>query len=276
MKENNTDNKFKLDEDGYRALRYMLAALAEKTIWKHNTLCEGEEDVFIDAIANLFVQEQGDRVLLFIISHLEEIYSRFTQRYQLIVKENNNPFATTVLSYLNIEECLEVASNYPKVYDGNFDFTIVDTDLKNRKVLDNDAVRELMKKEKHYFWLASSDDGSFENFSATTFTDKEMCYNDMRNSALDKMKWNTEYREDFADMDDDEFIGYKVKFRKDMIITHESYSGLYTYQIFCVEELKARPELFFGSQFCKDLHYDKYAGEICDALMKINKRYLAD
>ena len=43
-----------------------------------------------------------------------------------------------------------------------------------------------------------------------------------------------------------------------------------------VEELKEKPELFFGSQFCKDLHYDKHAGEICDALMKINKRYLAD
>ena len=264
------------ENSGYPVIRNMLAALVERILWEHNTICTGEEDVAIDAIANIFVQEHGDHMLLNMLDKLKEIYNRYPQRYQLIVRVNGDPFKTTMLSYLNIEECLEVAKNYEDNYDGNHQFTIVDTDINNRKVYDNEEVRSMLKpKTKHYFWLASSNDGSFENFSATTFTEKEMCYNDMRNSALDKMKWNTEYREDFADMDDDEFIGYDVRFRKDKII-HESYSGLYTYQIFCVEQLKERPELFFGSQFCKDLKYRTKDANICNALMKINKRYLAD
>ena len=269
------ENEFS-ENGGYPVIRNMLGALVEKILWEHNTICTGEEDVAIDAIANIFVQEHGDRLLLNMLDKLEEIYNRFPQRYQLIVRVNGDPFQTVMLSYLNIEECLDVAQNYENNYDGNHQYTIVDTNLETRKVYDHEEVMSMLKpKDKHYFWLASSNDGAFENFSATTFTDKEMCYNDMRNSALDKMKWNTEYSEDFGDMDDDEFIGYNVRFRKDMII-HESYSGEYTYQIFCVEELKARPELFFGSQFCKNLHYDKRAGEICDVLMKINKKYLAD
>jgi hypothetical protein len=52
----------------------------------------------------------------------------------------------------------------------------------------------------------------------------------MRNAALEKMKWNTEFDEDFDDVDDSDYIGYKVKFSKDKII-HESYSGIYTYEI---------------------------------------------
>ena len=52
----------------------------------------------------------------------------------------------------------------------------------------------------------------------------------MRNAALEKMKWNTEYREDFGDLEDGEYIGYKVRFSKEVII-HESYSGIYTYKI---------------------------------------------
>ena len=264
------------ENSGYPVIRNMLAALVERILWEHNTICTGEEDVAIDAIANIFVQEHGDHMLLNMLDKLKEIYNRYPQRYQLIVRVNGDPFKTTMLSYLNIEECLEVAKNYEDNYDGNHQFTIVDTDINNRKVYDHDEVMSMLKpKTKHYFWLASSNDGAFEDFSATTFTEKEMCYNDMRNSALDKMKWNTEYREDFADMDDDEFIGYDVRFRKDKII-HESYSGLYTYQIFCVEQLKERPELFFGSQFCKDLKYRTKDANICNALMKINKRYLAD
>lgn len=59
----------------------------------------------------------------------------------------------------------------------------------------------------------------------------------MRNAALEKMKWNTEYDADFADIIDDGYIGYEVKFRRNKII-HESYSGVYTYEIKEVQEMK--------------------------------------
>ena len=59
----------------------------------------------------------------------------------------------------------------------------------------------------------------------------------MRNAALEKMKWNTEYDADFADIIDDGYIGYEVKFSRNKII-HESYSGVYTYEIKEVQEMK--------------------------------------
>lgn len=86
---------------------------------------------------------------------------------------------------------------------------------------------------KKYKWIASSDDGSFEDESIQAFTYKRECYNDMRNAALKKMKWNTE----FYDVEDNDTLGYKVHFSKNKII-HESYSGVYTYEIKEVEEMK--------------------------------------
>lgn len=86
------------------------------------------------------------------------------------------------------------------------------------------------KTKSHKFkWIARCSDGAFEDESEKFFTSKEECYNDMRNHALEKMKWNTEFY-DFDDMTDGEFIGYDVKFMKDKII-HRSYSGLYVYEI---------------------------------------------
>lgn len=79
-----------------------------------------------------------------------------------------------------------------------------------------------------YSWKASSNDGSFED-NGEWFASKEDAYNDMRNHALEKMKWNTEWC-DFSDMDREDWIGYNVKFHQDYII-HESYSGIYTYEI---------------------------------------------
>ena len=82
-------------------------------------------------------------------------------------------------------------------------------------------------------WECSSDDGSFTDDSRRTFDTQEECYNDMRNSALEKMKWNTEWC-DVNDCADGDFIGYKVSFFKDKII-HKSYSGTYTYIIKKIE-----------------------------------------
>jgi hypothetical protein len=77
-----------------------------------------------------------------------------------------------------------------------------------------------------YKWIAKSDDGAFEDESALVFDTKRECYDDMRDAVLQKIKWNTEWE----DVDDDGTIGYKVHFSRNEII-HESYSGLYTYEM---------------------------------------------
>ena len=86
---------------------------------------------------------------------------------------------------------------------------------------------------KKYKWVAASNDGAFEDESRQEFTSKEECYNDMRNAALEKIKWNTE----FTDCDENDTLGYKVHFSQNKII-HESYSGIYTYEIKEVQEMK--------------------------------------
>lgn len=50
--------------------------------------------------------------------------------------------------------------------------------------------------EKKYYWEASSNDGSFEDFSEQFFDNTKDAYEDMRNAVLEKMKWNTNL-EDF-------------------------------------------------------------------------------
>lgn len=91
--------------------------------------------------------------------------------------------------------------------------------------------------DKIYRWFASSNDGSYEISGRKFFSSKEDCYNDMRDAVLKKMKWNTEFLEDFGD--DDDIIGYDVKFSKNKIV-HTSYSGTYTYEIDEFEKLDER------------------------------------
>lgn len=86
-----------------------------------------------------------------------------------------------------------------------------------------------------YKWIAKCSDGSFEDES-TLFETKKECYNDMRNAVLEKMKWNTEYDSDFESEEDD-YIHYHVIFSRNKI-THDSYSGLYTYEIVEINEMK--------------------------------------
>ena len=91
-----------------------------------------------------------------------------------------------------------------------------------------------------YKWVAKCSDGSFEDNSKRMFETKEECYNDMRNNALEKMKWNTEYKQDFDNGEDS--IGYEVSFSQNKIV-HTSYSGTYTYKIVDVtamEELQTK------------------------------------
>ena len=85
-----------------------------------------------------------------------------------------------------------------------------------------------------YKWIVSSDDGAYIDESEKFFDTENDCYNDMRNSALEKMKWNTEFDVDFLDVEDGDCIGYRVKFFKNKII-HTSYSGTYTYEIVAID-----------------------------------------
>lgn len=82
-----------------------------------------------------------------------------------------------------------------------------------------------------YSWKAKSNDGSYEAQSCRFFDTREEAYNDMRNEALEKMKWNTE----FYDVEEEDTLGYSVHFSKNKIV-HESYSGIYTYEIVEVRE----------------------------------------
>lgn len=79
-----------------------------------------------------------------------------------------------------------------------------------------------------YKWVAFCHDWAFEDESERTFDTESECYNDMRNAALEKMKWNTEHDEDFAD--GTTAIGYEVWFETNLI-AHKSYSGTYLYLI---------------------------------------------
>ena len=137
-----------LTNDNYLAMRNMLGALAERMIYRHNTLCNDEDDVTITAIANMFVQENGDKMLLDIIKKVQEIYSRHPQRYRLIVELNGDQFQTQMFSYLNIEECLDVVQNDINMYGGVHNFIIIDTDPRSRKVYGNEEVMGMLYQRK--------------------------------------------------------------------------------------------------------------------------------
>lgn len=84
-----------------------------------------------------------------------------------------------------------------------------------------------MEKKIQYKWIATCSDGAYEAESNKIFDTKEECYNDMRNAVLEKMKWNTDYAEDYEG--DEQEIRYHVTFNRNTIV-HASYSGIYTYQ----------------------------------------------
>ena len=79
-----------------------------------------------------------------------------------------------------------------------------------------------------YKWVATSNDG-WEDGSTIEFNTKKEAYEDMREAVFRKMCWNTEFDEDLC------FVNYKVHFEQDRIV-HESFSGVYTYQIVEVPE----------------------------------------
>lgn len=101
-------------------------------------------------------------------------------------------------------------------------------------------------------WVAFSNDGSYIEQSGKVydakegklvegFSSKKECYDNMRDAVLSKMKWNTEYDEDFNYEDD--AVEYKVRFTRDMII-HSSYSGIYVYKIVDMNENPTKEDIF--------------------------------
>lgn len=93
---------------------------------------------------------------------------------------------------------------------------------------DNSKYKMLAVTFKKYSWCGKSDDCSYEYKCPLEFDTKKDAYNHMRDAALEKMKWNTEYEEDFDNSN--MFLNYHVIFSREKII-HESYSGVYTYII---------------------------------------------
>ena len=121
---------------------------------------------------------------------------------------------------------------------------------------------------KRYTWVATSDDGAFEDESRILFGTKEACYNDMRNAALEKMKWNTNIMEDFQD--GTKSIGYEVYFSPNEII-HISYSGKYTYKI--VEQPQKKKytvSLPFSGSLSVDIMAESEDAAIIKAKMEID------
>ena len=121
---------------------------------------------------------------------------------------------------------------------------------------------------KRYTWVATSDVGVFEDKSRMPFGTKEACYNDMRNAALEKMKWNTVFDEDYNDGTDT--IGYVVYFSQDMIELM-SHSGRYTYKI--VEQPQKKKytvTLPFSGSLSVDIVAESEVAAIIKAKMEID------
>jgi hypothetical protein len=78
-----------------------------------------------------------------------------------------------------------------------------------------------------FTWTCSCDHGDNVEVSKRSFTGLKECYEDMRNAALEKAKWNTQFDEDF---EEGVPVGYLFRFSP-LCITHQSHSGTYVYSI---------------------------------------------
>jgi hypothetical protein len=92
-----------------------------------------------------------------------------------------------------------------------------------------------------YKWVAFSHDWSYEDNGRHLYANLNDCYNDMRDAVLNKMKWNTEYDEDFDSPA--AAVSYKVWFEQGMIV-HQSYSGTYVYLIVNEDENPSYYDVF--------------------------------
>lgn len=108
-------------------------------------------------------------------------------------------------------------------------------------------------KSDLYSWKATSGhkgDENYEDESTQYFATQKEAYDDMRRAVLEKMKWNTEFREDF---DEDDRVDYKVVFSQKRIV-HTSYSGTYIYDV-CKGDMSLYKDMEKG--FAKVLSFAK-------------------
>jgi hypothetical protein len=128
---------------------------------------------------------------------------------------------------------------------------------------------------KKFKWICECSDGGYYEECNKDFETEKECYDDMRDAALKKMKWNTEYDEDFEDR---ETIGYQVFFAPN-IITHKSYSGTYTYRIIDTDKKKYRVEMpFHGTMVYEVEAYTKVRAveKANELLFHENHKIIAD
>ena len=78
-----------------------------------------------------------------------------------------------------------------------------------------------------YYWTVRSTDGCFQGVSGEEYKTKKEAYESMRNSALYRIKWSTEFDEFFGQ---GELINYEIKFSRDCIRCISCF-GDYTYKI---------------------------------------------
>ena len=136
--------------------------------------------------------------------------------------------------------------DYYNMIDGILNFNLKEfMDIVNDTDKFNDLVNKVsdyVKKfvETKFKWVCHSLDG-YDDVSKGTFNCKKDCYDDMRNAVLEKMKWNTQYDEDFPYSED--VVNYKVRFTQDMII-HCSFSGTYVYKIIPADEFLSWVDIF--------------------------------
>ena len=78
-----------------------------------------------------------------------------------------------------------------------------------------------------YYWVVHPTHGYSQKVSNGRFKTKKEAYESMRNSALYRMKWNTEFDEFFGQ---GELINYEIKFSRDCIRCISCF-GDYIYKI---------------------------------------------
>ena len=132
---------------------------------------------------------------------------------------------------INIMDVIDCKKSYTDI---NFEYLVKalydrdETKLLDESGFDVQKLKNLFKPIYH--WFAWGDWGEIEDCSKSEgFETEKECYEDMREKALKKMTWNTQYDEDFEEEGTE--IGYDVWFRKDMIV-HKSYSGVYVYKMY--------------------------------------------
>ena len=166
-----------------------------------------------------------EKTINLIIKVLNDTYGGFIEFKEAKINEGDNETIFKSLFYDKITQNVNIVTIYKGKEQTDNIYALRLCDI--FPIVDFIKYNSISK----YKWIASSDDDCFSDSSSTSFKTEEEAYNDMRNEALTKMKWNTEYGDIPQNHDlDEDYIGYGVKFFKDKII-HESYSGIYTYKI---------------------------------------------